>query len=210
MYILRAPRQMLYTLLLCIGTLVLVACESPDTPLSVVTPERKNLTDPQPSSLLQGELHKEKVRLLDGDTFSYDFDHNGTIEVPRELVRVIGVDAPEQKGRYISESQEPYAQMAIDYGQELIDTATRISIRCLPTRDKYGRNLCHLYLDQKTLAYLLIEKGLGYETVSRYGFQGFDAEGQAIYDISQKVTPAFGHPREWRKKHRTANSGFEG
>lgn len=155
-------------------------------------------------------LNHSRLTFFDGDTIGYDFNNDGEIEDPLEIVRIIGMDTPEHISAYVSEGQEPIATEVRQAIETVVFKANETMLKCLESRDKYGRNLCHLYVNNEPIALIAVRNGWAYETVSRYGFQGFVIEGQSIFDAAQKVTPSFENPRVWRKKHRVSKGGFEG
>jgi hypothetical protein len=69
--------------------------------------------------------------------------------------------------------------------------------------DMYDRLLVHVFVDGYPLSLKIVEAGLGYETVSVFGDNGFPEIAELILK-SAKLHPdlPFENPYEWRKKYR--------
>ncbi|MCM8783681.1 MAG: thermonuclease family protein [Candidatus Omnitrophica bacterium] len=138
-------------------------------------------------------LDKQKIVVVDGDTLHYD----------DERVRLLGVDCPElATDTFGGRGQEPYATEAKDFVIKRLQEGTRIELVLIEEQDKYGRSLGHIFIDGESLSLELIRRGLGYETVSRYGDNGFTELSAQILEAAKKITPSFENPSEWRKKNR--------
>jgi len=69
-------------------------------------------------------------------------------------------------------------------------------------KGKYGRTLAHVLIDGELLGVKLINAGLAYETVSRYGDNGLPEYAKQILAASKTgPKPKFENPYLWRKKH---------
>lgn len=138
-------------------------------------------------------LDKEKIVVIDGDTIHYE----------DKRIRLLGVDCPEVPSDFFGgEGQEPYATEAKNFVMRRIQEGKKIELILSGDRDKYGRDLGHIFIDGKSLSLELIEQGLAYETVSIYGDNGFPDLAQKILEMAEKITPPFQRPSEWRRAHR--------
>lgn len=137
------------------------------------------------------------VRFEDGDTFFYG----------GRPIRVLGVDTPEIAHLSLGwDEPQPYGVAAAESTQAWMTRAELIEL--LPDgKDYYGRRLAHVFIDRELLAVLLIRHGLGYETVTRYGDNGFPDLAQQVLDAWQTAPkPLFEPPGQWRQKHRKKKS----
>jgi micrococcal nuclease len=142
------------------------------------------------------KVAKEDVEVLDGDTIRWK---NST-------VRLLGFDAPEglwedaEASPFIGDQGE-WADRATRELQRLITDASVIELG-LYKNDRYGRQLAHLYVDGTTVAVPMIQARLAYESVTRYGEQGFPDEYAAILAAAREAgKPEFEDPHEWRRKN---------
>lgn len=134
----------------------------------------------------------DKIEFDDGDSFKC----NG------ENIRVLGVDTPEiiHEEHGIFEDQK-MGREAAAFTKKLLSEADRIVI-IRGGKDVYGRTLAHVMVDGELLSVTLIKKGFGYETISRYGNNGFPLFAAEIADAATGVPrPKFDDPYEWRAKN---------
>lgn len=153
-------------------------------------------TPGQERRVARAELDKSKIEFDDGDTILYG----------GEELRLLGFDTPEtihpQHG--IHENQ-PYGRRASALAKRLIREAKKVEVVADGRRDKYGRALAHLLLDGKLLAVKMIRAGLAYETVSRWGGDGYPEYEQQILkawgSLKKADRPKFIDPHDWRQQH---------
>jgi endonuclease YncB( thermonuclease family) len=113
-------------------------------------------------------------------------------------------DPPLTAHPWFEGDQEPWASQARDLVSDALDRATTITLVPGPGQDAYDRDLAHVLVDGRTLSALLVEAGLGWETVSRYGDNGLpDLAAQVLAHPRQ---PEFERPWVWRSTHRTGDS----
>jgi len=150
-------------------------------------------------NLLKGQvikLEKEKIKVYDGDIISYK----------GKIIRLLGYDAPELPGKkYGGKGQEPYASQAKKFLEEKIKNAEKIELYLLPEdfdREKFGMELGHLFIDEKSIALMMVENGLAYEYVSYYGHHGFKELAVKIYKAGKDRKLPFQHPAVFREKYR--------
>lgn len=148
-------------------------------------------------------LDKSKVIIQDGDTIEYDFNNNHKIDRPDEIIRLIGFDAPELKQVWFNGDQEPYATRAKYRLMSIINTSKQLYIKKCNYTDKYLRILAHLYADNVPVAVIAVRERWGYETVSRYGIQGFPVESEMIMKATRNAKYPFEEPWVWRRKYST-------
>jgi hypothetical protein len=133
------------------------------------------------------------LEIEDGDTVVYMGDH----------MRFLGVDTPELRnpevGFYLD---QPYGRQAKQFTRRSIREANRVTY-LENGHDRYGRLLVHLFVDDYPLSVRIIEAGLGYETVSVYGDNGFPRIAGMILNAA-KLHPdlPFENPYLWRRKNR--------
>ena len=81
-------------------------------------------------------------RVSDGDTFV------ATVQGRRERVRVIGVDTPESVSP--NQPDEPFGEEASDFAKHYLDGETVRLAGDAEPRDRYGRMLAYVWLDDGT------------------------------------------------------------
>ena len=99
--------------------------------------ERKAWPDP-PKDAVRAKVQ----RVSDGDTFV------ATVRGRRERIRVIGVDTPESVDP--SRPDEPYGQEASDFAKHYLDGETVRLAGDAEPRDRYGRMLAYVWLEDGT------------------------------------------------------------
>jgi len=99
------------------------------------------------------------VRVVDGDTFIIDY--NGT----EERVRLIGVDTPESVHPNETKNTEEGIKTS-NYTKERLEGKTVKIELDVQERDKYGRILAYVYIDDKMYNKELLE--LGYAKIATY------------------------------------------
>lgn len=133
------------------------------------------------------------LEIEDGDTVVYR----------GRYMRFLGVDAPEVSSpRHGLYQDQPYGREAKMFTRLEIKSARKVTYRADGT-DRYGRLLVHLFVDGYPLSVRIVERGLGYETVSVYGDNGFP-EIAAMILRAAKLHPRlpFENPYLWRRRHR--------
>ena len=102
------------------------------------------------------------IRVIDGDTYVFDLDGHSI------KVRGIGFDCPELNTTNHS-FVEAYAEEATEYARQILSNAKimiRMDKQALDFEDgpfvfdRYGRLLCHIYVDGSLLSESLIGEGL--------------------------------------------------
>lgn len=117
-------------------------------------------TDSVSSAVIESDFFadKEKAfvkRIVDGDTFV-------AIKEGKDVkIRLIGVDTPESVAKGDREYRNcEEGKIASDFLKELIENKTVFLEYDIETKDKYGRDLCYVYLDNKRMVNeILLEKG---------------------------------------------------
>lgn len=120
--------------------------------------ETATRTSKKATSAIEGEY--EVISVTDGDTF--EINYNGT----KEKVRLIGVDTPESVHPNSKKNNE-YGKQASNYTKNLLEEKiVKLEFDVSP-RDKYGRLLAYVYLENGEM---LNEKLLkeGYAQVATY------------------------------------------
>lgn len=150
----------------------------------------------RPSSWQPGEerrVYRLFLEIEDGDTVVY---------LGRRL-RFLGVDTPEVASpEHGIHRDQPYGREAKMFTRREIKKAGVVTY-IADGDDRYGRLLAHLFVDGYPLSVRIVEAGLGYETVSVYGDNGFP-EIAAMILRAAKLHPElpFENPYLWRRRHR--------
>jgi micrococcal nuclease len=142
------------------------------------------------------KINRLFLEVVDGDTIVY----RGAI------MRFLGVDTPEVKtpehGFY---TDQPYGREAKNFTRMELKKAKEITYRA-DGYDRYDRLLVHIFVDEYPLSLRIVESGMGYETVSVYGDNGFPEIAERILEASKGVgTLPFENPYLWRRKHRSGS-----
>ena len=109
-----------------------------------------NAADKQYGSVVVSEV----TSIYDADTFRVNIKDWPDIIGERMSIRVLGVDAPEIRGKCKSEKQA--ARRAKQFSVAKLRSAKKIELRDIQ-RGKYFRILANVYLDGQSLAEALIQ-----------------------------------------------------
>lgn len=118
----------------------------------------------------------EVLRVIDGDTIEVSLNNK------KETVRLIGIDAPEIVDP--REAVECFGKEALDKAREILDGKT-VSLESDPTqgeRDKYGRVLRYVFVDDLNFNKLMISEGFAHE----YTYQSNPYKYQLEFKSAQK------------------------
>lgn len=129
-------------------------------------------------------------------------DDGDSLYCGSKYIRILGIDTPEvAHPEHGIEQDQEYGKEAVDLTNKLLDRAERVTI-IEDKKDKYDRMLSHVLVDGELLAVKLIKAGLGYETISFYGDNGFPEFAKQIKDAAEtSPKPKFEEPHLWRKKY---------
>ncbi len=118
-------------------------------------------------------------------------------------MRFLGVDTPELRDPEIGfYKDQPYGRKAKEYTRVEIRKARLITYMA-DGYDRYNRLLVHVFVDGYPLSLKIIEAGLGYETVSVYGDNGFPEIADRILKAAKLHHDLpFENPYIWRQKNR--------
>lgn len=132
------------------------------------------------------------IRFDDGDTFFVD----GT------PIRVLGIDTPEIRHPSVGIfDDQDFGPAAAESTRTWIRRARVVEI-ATDGRDRYHRQLAHVFIDGELLSVRLLRCGLAYETVSHYGDNGFpDLADRILRAAADGPHPAFEQPYLWRRQH---------
>ena len=100
---------------------------------------------------------EQVVEVYDGDTFKIDLEGLAPIFGKKLAIRVKGIDPPEIRGT--SQKVKTLAVQARELTEQTLKGAQRIELRN-PERGKYFRIVAEVWVDGKTLATMLKDKGL--------------------------------------------------
>ncbi|WP_226666104.1 thermonuclease family protein [Metabacillus litoralis] len=149
-------------------------------------------------------------RVVDGDTV------NVSIDGREETVRLLLIDTPETV--HPSKPIEPFGPEASHFMKELL-TEKEINLELdVGERDKYGRLLAYLYINEKMVNKMLLEKGLArvayvYEPNTKYVDEFYEIQKKAqkqelgIWSIENYATDnSFYNEENTKEKEDLANS----
>lgn len=143
------------------------------------------------------EIDKKDIAFDDGDTIL----HKGV------EIRILGIDTPEtiheQHGIFQDQEMGPEASKRT---KELIEGAKKVYLTQVGEKDKYGRVLAHVWVDDKLLGEHLLSEGLAYESISFYGDNGRPEIANRLLLAALKAykegrAPKFQEPYLWRKEN---------
>ncbi len=135
-------------------------------------------------SKIKIEIDKNKIELVDGDSFFYE----------NKEYRLLGFDAPEARQEFGITSE--------NYLKSLITNADKVYIS-VAEYDIYSRILAHLFINDTPVAYYMILSRMGIQTITKYGDNGFPiiAENILILARRQGRLP-FLDPSVYRKREK--------
>lgn len=147
-----------------------------------------------------------QARVVDCSGDKFKFDDVDSLFCGKEYIRILGIDGPEtmHKEHGIFENQ-PYGIEAANYARDIFGKAHSITA-VVTEKDKYGRSLGHVFVNGQLYGELAIRAGFAYETISKYGDNGFPGFALAIKTAWKETwkdgkLPLFENPSDWRKKH---------
>lgn len=121
--------------------------------------ETENITETSSKTNINDNKVYEVIRVVDGDTFVINY--NGK----NEKVRLIGVDTPESVHPNEEKNTE-FGDEVSKYSKEILSGKQVVLEFDVQERDKYGRLLAYVYLDDQMYNKLLLEKG--YAKIATY------------------------------------------
>ncbi len=155
----------------------------------------------------QASLKKAIEGRVEIDPKDIVFDDGDTLLHRGVEIRILGFDTPEtiheQHGIFVD---QPYGPEASKRTRALIEGATKVYLTTVGAKDKYGRTLGHVWIDDKLLGEYLLSEGLAYETVSFYGDNGRPEIANRLLLAALKAykegrAPKFQEPHQWRKEN---------
>jgi endonuclease YncB( thermonuclease family) len=156
---------------------------------------------PAATSAGREAIRPSRLVVHDGDTVRLK---SGT--GPSESIRILGIDAPEVAGG--GKPDQPLGPEARAYARRLLANASRVEIARANRPDRYGRTLAYLFVDGRNFSALMVENHLAYETISKYGVQGFPSEAAEVSSAALRAgPPPFEDPSAWRSRHTPTRSG---
>ena len=113
------------------------------------------------------EINKNKIKLVDGDSFFYD----------NKEYRLLGFDAPEARQEFGITSE--------NYLKSIITNADKVYIS-VAEYDIYSRILAHLFINDTPVAYYMILSRMGIQTITKYGDNGFPIIAENILILARR------------------------
>ena len=141
------------------------------------------------------------IEVEDGDTFVIHWP-----DAQPETVRILGIDTAEIQHEIPKMDDQPYGTEARGFFTGVLATTRTARITRCEQPDKYGRTLAYLYVDRRNYSELVVRARLAYESVSKYGDNGFPDEAALIlsaYQDAIKEGPLpFENPSDFRARMR--------
>jgi len=141
----------------------------------------------------------EWIEIDDGDTFSIWWPEDV------ETVRILGIDTAEVAHDIPKMDDQPYGPDARGFMQGVLAMANKIEIERADCLDKYDRTLAYVFMgDDQNYSVLVVEAHLAFETVTKYGDNGFPEYASEVLEASDAVVmPYFEEtPSQFRKRMR--------
>lgn len=109
---------------------------------------------PSSSTVSTAGLSCKVLTVFDGDTLGCDLSRNGRIEKPQELIRLLGIDAPETRHSKKNKTgrDEPLAHEAAEALTRLAQGRTVFLALDEKPRDRYGRLLAFVYREGEVVS----------------------------------------------------------
>lgn len=144
-----------------------------------------------------------RIEVDDGDTVRIQWSE-GQVEV----VRVLGIDAPEV--RHVSHDL-PYGQAfgraATGFAKGAFAAATEVELLRADMLDNYGRTLGYLFVNGRNYSVLILEARLAVESVSHYGDNGLPKPAAAVLAAAKEAgPPPFEAPYLFRRRMREVSA----
>lgn len=141
---------------------------------------------------------KDLIAFDDGDSLAIRWPEG------REHVRILGIDTPEiQHLDHDLPHAQAFGDVAAGFLRGCVAVSKEIELLRSGKRDRYGRTLCYVFLDEKNYSVLVIEAQLAYGPNDRYGDNGLPAEHAACKAAALKAGPlAFEEPYLYRRRMR--------
>lgn len=154
-------------------------------------PESRSCALPAPGQY--APIYASCIKVVDGNQFMYG----------SERVVLLGADAPELANEHVSAGQEPHASAARSFLESTLAGAQSLEMLRLPSgTDKWYRELAYVRADGNNVSAHMVQNGHAYETISYYGYQGLQVEGDEVIAAAKNARPAFEKPWEWRRRHK--------
>lgn len=135
--------------ILLFSILIITGCDEPSQTAGIVDPQEAVSIDQDAEHL---ENTYPVTRVVDGDTIIVNIDGAD------ERVRLIGVDTPESVHPDRSKNVK-YGQIASDFTREHLEGENVALEYDVSERDRYGRILAYVYLDEVMFNKTLLEEG---------------------------------------------------
>lgn len=142
---------------------------------------------------------RDIVHVDDGDTVRLDWPGKAS-----EEVRILGIDTPEVLHLdHDLPFPQPFGDQATGFLQGCLAAATKVELLRAPTKDRYGRTLGYLYVNDRNYSTLVIAARLAYGPNPRFGDNGFPAQMKACTEAAAKAgPPPFEPPWQYRRRMR--------
>lgn len=143
--------------------------------------DNKKLLEPIKNVISKQDLEIQQVtieRVVDGDTVVVKFSDGSTGKV-----RLLLVDTPESV--HPTKGAQPFGKEASEYAKSILTQGKQVMLELgNPDKDKYGRWLGYIWVDEKNFNKMLIEEGyarVGYVNPpnTKYLDEFYEAENQA-------------------------------
>ncbi|MFO7907813.1 MAG: thermonuclease family protein [Planctomycetota bacterium] len=141
----------------------------------------------------------DRLEVDDGDTVRIEWSE-GEVEV----VRILGIDAPEL--RHVSHDLphgQAFGRAATGFAKGAFAAATEVELLRADMLDDYGRTLGYLFVNGRNYSVLILRARLAVETVSHYGDNGLPKPAAAVRAAAEDAGPVpFEAPYLFRRRMR--------
>ena len=155
---------------------------------------------PQPRRAhAQISVPMELIEIDDGDTFCIWWPEGA------ETIRILGIDTAEVAHDFPKMDDQPYGPDARGFMQGVLAMANKIEIERADCLDKYDRTLAYVFMgDDQNYSVLVVEAHLAFETVTKYGDNGFPEYASEVLEASDAVVLPYLEetPSNFRKRMR--------
>ena len=131
------------------------------------------------------------IHVTDGDTVTLMTSDHG-----KHRIRLYGIDTPEKKQPYGNKARQLMVKLA---------SGKQATAKC-SGKDRYSRDICTIYIDDRDINALMVEKGAAWVYRKYYKGSAYykledaaKAQGLGLWNTSEyRSIP----PWQWRKEHR--------
>ncbi|UAC49168.1 thermonuclease family protein [Bacillus aquiflavi] len=193
-------RKLIFFLLLSISAIIFSGCgeinETSDKNITETTNTEVQEVETDQAAESHSFMKATVINVVDGDTIDVRFEDG-----KKERVRLILVDTPETK--HPKKPVQPFGPEASDFTKDTLlhqDIKLELDVE---ERDRYGRILAYVYVNEKMINEMLLEKGLARVAVFPPNTKYVD-QFRAIQEKAQKEERGI-----WSLENYVTDKGYE-